>query len=141
MITAQEIIVDNASYPTPAIERNSHDYRPLGLGYANLGALLMSWGIPYDSEPGRAVAGALTALMHGHAYATSAGSPRVTGPFLGFEKNREPMLRVIRKHSPAVDKVESRYVPEEIMSGDAQHVGRVLQRSASSTDTGTRRSP
>ncbi len=116
MITAQEIIVDNASYPTPAIERNSHDYRPLGLGYANLGALLMSWGIPYDSEPGRAVAGALTALMHGHAYATSARIAGVTGPFLGFEKNREPMLRVIRKHRSFVDKVESRYVPEEIMT-------------------------
>jgi ribonucleoside-diphosphate reductase alpha chain len=116
MITAQEIIVDNASYPTPAIERNSHDYRPLGLGYANLGALLMSWGIPYDSEPGRAVAGALTALMHGHAYATSARIAGVTGPFLGFERNREPMLRVIRKHRSFVDKVESRYVPEEIMT-------------------------
>jgi ribonucleoside-diphosphate reductase alpha chain len=116
MITAQEIIVDNASYPTPAIERNSHDFRPLGLGYANLGALLMSWGIPYDSEPGRAVAGALTALMHGHAYATSARIAAVTGPFVGFEKNREPMLRVIRKHRSFVDKIESRYVAEDIMT-------------------------
>src|SRR5258705_1980434 len=98
MILAQEIIVDNASYPTPAIERNSHDYRPLGLGYANLGALLMSWGVPYDSAEGRSVAAFLTALMHGHAYATSARIAAVTEPFLGFAKNREPMLRVIAKH-------------------------------------------
>jgi ribonucleoside-diphosphate reductase alpha chain len=116
LITAQEIIVDNASYPTSKIEKNSHDFRPLGLGYANLGALLMSWGIPYDSDPGRAVAGALTALMHGHAYSTSARIAAVTGPFVGFEKNRDPMLRVIRKHRSYVDKIESRYVPEEIMA-------------------------
>jgi ribonucleoside-diphosphate reductase alpha chain len=115
MITAQEIIVDNASYPTPRIEQNSHDYRPLGLGYANLGALLMSWGTPYDSEPGRAVAAALTALMHGHAYATSARIAAVTGPFLGYEKNREPMLRVIRKHRSAIEKIDSRYVPKDVM--------------------------
>src|SRR6185312_11033152 len=112
MITAQEIIVDNASYPTARIEQNSHDYRPLGLGYANLGALLMSWGIPYDSEPGRAVAAALTALMHWHAYATSARIAAVTGPFLGYEKNREPMLRVIRKHRSALEKIDSRFVPK-----------------------------
>src|SRR5213594_530629 len=111
MILAQEIIVDNASYPTPAIERNSHDYRPLGLGYANLGALLMSWGIPYDSDQGRAVAAALTALMHGHANATSARIAAVTGPFPGYEKNREPMLRVIRKHRSHVDRIDSRSLP------------------------------
>jgi len=115
MITAQEIIVSNASYPTPKIEQNSHDYRPLGLGYANLGALLMSWGTPYDSEPGRAVAAALTALMHGHAYATSARIAAVTGPFLGYEKNREPMLRVIRKHRSAIEKIDSRFVPKDVM--------------------------
>jgi len=115
LITAQEIIVDNASYPTPAIERNSHDYRPLGLGYANLGALLMSWGVPYDSDPGRAIAAALTALMHGHAYATSARVAAVTGPFAGYEKNREPMLRVIRKHRSHVEKIDSRWVARDIM--------------------------
>src|SRR5688572_8438599 len=71
LILAQEIIVDNASYPTPAIERNSHDYRPLGLGYANLGALLMARGLPYDSDEGRAYAGTVTALMTGQAYLTS----------------------------------------------------------------------
>jgi ribonucleoside-diphosphate reductase alpha chain len=115
LITAQEIIVDNASYPTPAIEKNSHDYRPLGLGYANLGALLMSWGIPYDSEAGRSVAAVLTAIMHGHAYATSARIASVTGPFAGFEKNREPMLRVIRKHHAAVDKIPTRHLPEGLL--------------------------
>ena len=115
LITAQEIIVDNASYPTASIEKNSHDYRPLGLGYANLGALLMSWGIPYDSDAGRAVAAVLTAIMHGHAYATSAEIASVTGPFVGYEKNREPMLRVIRKHHAAVDKIDARYAPKGLM--------------------------
>jgi ribonucleoside-diphosphate reductase alpha chain len=114
MILAQEIIVDNASYPTQAIERNSHDYRPLGLGYANLGALLMSWGIPYDSDQGRAVAAALTALMHGHAYATSARIAAVTGPFAGFTKNREPMLKVIAKHRSHVDRIAARSLPRDL---------------------------
>ena len=115
MILAQEIIVDNASYPTPAIERNSHDYRPLGLGYANLGALLMSWGVPYDSDPGRALAGALTALMHGHAYKTSARIAAVTGPFAGFVKNREPMLGVIQKHRSCADRLDSRFVSRDML--------------------------
>jgi ribonucleoside-diphosphate reductase alpha chain len=115
LIAAQEIIVDNASYPTPKIEKNSHDFRPLGLGYANLGALLMSWGIPYDSPQGRAVAGALTALMHGHANATSARLAAAKGPFAGFEKNREPMLRVIRKHRAALENIDAKYVPAPIL--------------------------
>ncbi|MGE5177958.1 MAG: vitamin B12-dependent ribonucleotide reductase [Bacteroidota bacterium] len=116
MITAQEIIVDNASYPTKSIEKNSHDFRPLGLGYANLGALLMSWGIPYDSDRGRAVAAALTALIHGEAYRQSAQiAADVTGPFAGYEKNREPMLRVIKKHWDAVDQIDTRGIPREIM--------------------------
>jgi ribonucleoside-diphosphate reductase alpha chain len=116
MLTAQEIIVDNASYPTPKIEQNSHAFRPLGLGYANLGALLMSWGIPYDSDRGRAVAAGLTALIHGEAYRQSAQiAAEVTGPFPGFEKNREPMLRVIQKHWAAVDQIDPRAVPREIM--------------------------
>ncbi len=114
MILAQEIIVDNASYPTPTIERNSHDYRPLGLGYANLGALLMSWGIPYDADAGRAVAGYLTALMHGHAYATSARIAAVKGPFAGFQKNREPMLRVIEKHHSYVNRLDTRNLPKDL---------------------------
>ena len=93
VITAQEIIVDNAGYPTQAIEQNSHDYRPLGLGFANLGALLMARGLPYDSDAGRDYAGAITAVMSGAAYAQSARIAGVEGPFAGFETNREPMLR------------------------------------------------
>ncbi len=97
-ITAQEIVVDNASYPTVDITRNSHIYRTLGLGYANLGSLLMSEGLPYDSEEGRALAGALTAIMHCHAYAQSARIAERMGTFEGYEANREPMLKVIELH-------------------------------------------
>ncbi|MCB9760700.1 MAG: vitamin B12-dependent ribonucleotide reductase [Alphaproteobacteria bacterium] len=100
-ITAQEILVDRAAYPTPAIAENSHAYRPLGLGFANLGALLMSMGLPYDSDAGRAQAGAVTALMHGEACAQSARVAALRGPFSGYERNRQPMLRVIRKHRDA----------------------------------------
>ncbi|HXH07877.1 MAG TPA: vitamin B12-dependent ribonucleotide reductase [Vicinamibacterales bacterium] len=115
MITAQEIIVDNASYPTRAIERNSHDYRPLGLGYANLGALLMSRGLPYDSDAGRAYAAAVTAIMTGAAYAQSARIARDHGgPFRGFEKNREPFLRVMRKHRAALRDVAWTHVPRAL---------------------------
>ena len=115
-ITAQEIIVDNASYPTPAIEKNSHDYRPLGLGYANLGALLMARGLPYDSDGGRAMAGAITALMHGQAYATSARIAAQMGPFAGYERNRQPMLGVIDMHRAAVGDVDSTLVPHNLMT-------------------------
>ena len=112
MIAAQEIIVGNASYPTTAIERNSHDYRPLGLGYANLGALLMSRGIPYDSDEGRDWAAALTALMTGEAYAQSARIARDHGgSFAGFDGNREPFLRVMHKHRDALRGVNSERVP------------------------------
>ena len=108
LITAQEIIVPNSSYPTKAIEKNSHDYRPLGLGYANLGALLMSRGLPYDSDEGRAYAAAITAVMTGEAYAQSARIARDHGgPFAGYEKNREPFLRVMRKHRDAVSEINS----------------------------------
>jgi ribonucleoside-diphosphate reductase alpha chain len=110
-ITAMEIIVGNASYPTKQIEKNSHDFRPLGLGYANLGALLMSLGMPYDSDEGRAYAASVTALMHGEAYRTSAEIAGVTGPFKGFTKNRRPMMRVIRKHANAVDGIDSNLIP------------------------------
>jgi ribonucleoside-diphosphate reductase alpha chain len=115
LITAQEIIVDNASYPTPAIEKNSHAYRPLGLGYANLGALLMSRGVPYDSDAGRDYAAALTALMTGEAYAQSARVARdCGGPFSGYEKNREPFLRVMRKHRDSMRDVNARNVPPDL---------------------------
>jgi ribonucleoside-diphosphate reductase alpha chain len=111
-ITAQEIVVGNASYPTKAIERNSVDYRPLGLGYANLGALLMSRGLPYDSDAGRAYAAGITALMTGEAYAQSARIARDHGgPFDGYEKNREPFLRVMRKHRDALRDVNAALVP------------------------------
>jgi ribonucleoside-diphosphate reductase alpha chain len=95
---AQEILVDLSSYPTAGIAKNSHDYRPLGLGYANLGSLLMSLGVPYDSREGRAIAAALTAIMCGHAYKASGEMAASKGPFPGFAKNREPMLRVMRMH-------------------------------------------
>src|SRR5438270_859171 len=115
LITAQEIIVDNASYPTKAIGENSHAYRPLGLGYANLGALLMSRGLPYDSDAGRDYAAALTALMTGEAYAQSARIARDHGgPFAGYDKNREPFLRVMRKHREALRDVNARNVPSDL---------------------------
>jgi ribonucleoside-diphosphate reductase alpha chain len=114
-ITAQEILVDNASYPTKPIERNSHDYRPLGLGYANVGALLMSRGLPYDSDAGRDYAAAITAVMHGAAYAQSARVARDHGgPFPGYEKNREPMLRVMRKHRSALKDINRTHVPKDL---------------------------
>jgi ribonucleoside-diphosphate reductase alpha chain len=117
LITAQEIIVDNASYPTPSIEKNSHAYRPLGLGYANLGALLMSRGLPYDSDAGRDYSAALTALMTGEAYAQSARIARDHGgPFSGYEKNREPFLRVMRKHRDAMRDINARNVPPDLFS-------------------------
>ena len=106
-ITAQEILVDNASYPTASIAKNSHLYRPLGLGYANLGSLLMSMGIPYDSDAGRGIAGALTALLTGQAYLTSSRIAGYLGPFAGYKENAEPMLRVMRMHRDAVDRIDS----------------------------------
>lgn len=98
LITAMEILVDYASYPTKTIAQNSHDYRPLGLGYANLGTMLMRLGIPYDSDEGRTFCGALTSIMCGDAYATSAEIAESKSPFPGYAKNREPMLNVMRKH-------------------------------------------
>jgi ribonucleoside-diphosphate reductase alpha chain len=116
MITAMEIIVGQADYPTATITQNSCDFRPLGLGYANLGALLMSLGLPYDSKPGRAYAGALTALMHGRAYRQSAIISRdATGPFAKYEENLETMLRVIDKHSNAVNTIDEALVPLDLM--------------------------
>ena len=115
MITAQEILVDNASYPTPAIERNSHDYRPLGLGYANLGVLLMDRGLAYDSDAGRAYAAAVTALMHGEAYAQSARVAASMGAFAGYAKNAEPMLRIIEKHRQHVHMIDASIVPRPLM--------------------------
>jgi ribonucleoside-diphosphate reductase alpha chain len=116
MIVAQEILVDNASYPTPAIEKNSHAYRPLGLGYANLGALLMSRGLPYDSDGGRDYAGTITAIMHGAAFAESSRVARDHGgPFSGYEKNKEPMMRVMRKHRAAIKDIDKTNVPKDML--------------------------
>jgi len=114
-ILAQEIIVGNAKYPTKAIEENSHRFRPLGLGYANLGSLLMSLGLPYDSAPSRAIAGAITALMTGWAYRTSAVISRdVTGPFAGYPENEQPFLGVMKKHRHHVDRIEAHHVPADL---------------------------
>jgi len=113
-ITAQEILVDNASYPTPRIAENSHNFRPLGLGYANLGALLMSMALPYDSDEGRDMAGAVTALMCGEAYAQSARIAERLGAFPGYEVNREPMLDVIRMHREAMRGIQPDHVQAEL---------------------------
>jgi ribonucleoside-diphosphate reductase alpha chain len=137
MITAQEILVDNAGYPTEMIARNSHDYRPLGLGYANLGALLMASGMPYDSDAGRDYAACVTAIMCGEAYlqsariaelcpqltpATSRVSPQdVTGGACpGWYSNREPFLDVIRMHRASVNKINRENVPANLLDGSRQ---------------------
>src|SRR5256714_11956962 len=114
LIMAQEIIVDNASYPTPKIAENSHNFRPLGLGYANLGALLMSMALPYDSDEGRDMSGAITALMCGEAYAQSSRIAERMGPFPGYEVNREPMLEVIRMHRDAMRGIQPEHVQTEL---------------------------
>jgi ribonucleoside-diphosphate reductase alpha chain len=115
VISGMEIIVGNASYPTPKIGENSRTFRPLGIGYANLGALLMARGLPYDSDAGRDYAAAITALMSGAAYAQSGRIAAAMGPFEEFEANRQPMMRVIRKHRDAVKHVEAAHVPLEIL--------------------------
>ena len=117
MIVAQEIIVDNASYPTEKIAENSHNFRPLGLGYANLGALLMSMGIPYDSDPGREVAGAITAVMCGQAYLTSSRIAEAMGPFSGYAVNAQPFLEVIRMHRDAAGRLNRNNLPTPLFHG------------------------
>ncbi len=119
-ITAQDIIVDEASYPTDKIADNSHRFRPLGLGYANLGALLMSQGYPYDSDDGRAYAGTVTSLMTAEAYVQSARLAAKLGTFAEFERNRQPMTRVITKHADAADRIESTLVPARLLNAARQ---------------------
>jgi ribonucleoside-diphosphate reductase alpha chain len=102
---AQEILVDHASYPTKKIAKNSHLFRPLGLGYSNLGSLLMAAGVSYDSDAARGLCGAMTALLHGAANLTSVELAAAVGPFEAFEQNREPMLHVMQMHRDAVDKI------------------------------------
>jgi ribonucleoside-diphosphate reductase alpha chain len=116
VFTAQEILVGNSDYPTDKIARNAKAFRQLGLGYANLGALLMARGLPYDSDAGRAWAGAITSLMTGHAYAVSAKVAAHAGPFAGYAPSRDAMLRVIRKHRAAADEVDAELVPEGLLS-------------------------
>jgi len=111
---AQEILVDYSAYPTKTIAKNSHDYRPLGLGYANLGTMLMLLGLPYDSEEGRSMAGAITAIMCGHAYKVSAEMAATKGPFAGFNKNRDPMLRVMDLHRDAAYQLNRDRCPEPL---------------------------
>jgi len=129
LIISQEIIVDNASYPTAPITENSRRFRPLGLGYANLGALLMYYGLPYDSDRGRALAATLTALLTGQAYLSSAILASAKGPFEEFDKNQQPMLRVINKHQQALKTisrrltVDSLYAAAEEVWNDAYEMG------------------
>ena len=129
MITAQEILVGNASYPTPAIEKNSHDYRPLGLGYANLGALLMARGVAYDSAEARAFTGAVTALMTGEAYAQSARiAQHCGGPFAGYSANKAPFLKVVHKHRDAVARIDGTKIPQMLSkaAGEAWNSALIL---------------
>jgi ribonucleoside-diphosphate reductase alpha chain len=116
VITAQDIVVDRSSYPTPEITANAHAFRELGLGYANLGALLMSLGLPYDSDGGREYAAAVTALMCGEAYRQSAAVAEALGPYDGYAKNREPQLRVLEKHRAQALKLDSALVPLDLLA-------------------------
>src|SRR6266404_2225677 len=114
-ITAQDILVDNAGYPNERIARNSHEYRPLGLGYANLGALLMSLGVPYDSNRGRDICGGITALMTGEAYCQSANMAERLGPFSGYVQNAGAMLEVIRMHRNALQRITRENVHSSLL--------------------------
>ncbi|MDG2427903.1 MAG: vitamin B12-dependent ribonucleotide reductase [Acidimicrobiales bacterium] len=117
VFTAQEILVGNADYPSAAIGETTRSFRQLGLGYANLGALLMALGLPYDSDNGRAVAAAITSLMTGHAYRTSARMADRMGAFEGYEHNREPMLRVLGMHREAAELLEGTVAPVLVAAG------------------------
>ncbi len=119
IFTAQEILVGYSAYPTENIGKNARAYRELGIGYANLGAMLMAQGLPYDSDEGRAQAAAVTALMTGHAYATSAKLARIVGPFAGYHKDREAMLDVLKMHREEVSKIDASFVAEELLSAAA----------------------
>src|SRR5579883_721348 len=115
MITAQDIVVDNSSYPTEEITHNARAFRELGLGYANLGALLMALGMPYDSEQGRSYAAAVTALMTGEAYLQSARIAAAMGPFAGYQLNREATLKVIERHRSHAYRLEPAHVPLDLL--------------------------
>lgn len=119
IFTAQEILVGYSEYPTESITKNAKAYRELGIGYANLGALLMALGHPYDSDEGRALAAATTALLTGQAYATSAKIANRVGPFAGFHKDREGTLNVLKMHRQEVSKIDASLVSEELLSAAA----------------------
>ena len=119
IFTSQEILVGYSEYPTESITKTARAYRELGIGYANLGALLMALGLPYDSDEGRALAAAITALLTGQSYATSAKIARRVGPFAGFHKDREGMLRVLKKHREAVNHIDASLVSEELLNAAA----------------------
>ncbi|HVC39077.1 MAG TPA: vitamin B12-dependent ribonucleotide reductase [Candidatus Dormibacteraeota bacterium] len=131
MLTAMEVMVGFATYPTPQITANSHKFRPLGLGYANLGAVLMALGLPYDSPQARDYSGALTAILTGEAYAQSARIAKEVGPFEGYEINRQPMLRVMEKHRGAAYKISDEHAPALLLAAarkawdDAHELGAV----------------
>jgi ribonucleoside-diphosphate reductase alpha chain len=127
-ILGQEIVVDFADYPTPEIARNSHLFRPLGLGYANLGALLMAFGLPYDSDEGRNLGASLTALMCGEAYRTSAEIAEAMGPFVRYRMNRKPFLEVIGMHEAAADAIPPAGVPEALLASARESWREALER-------------
>lgn len=120
VFTAQEILVGYSSYPTASIAKNAKAYRELGMGYANLGALLMAQGLPYDSAAGRAQAAALTAIMTGYAYATSAKIANRVGPFAGYHKDKEGMNRVLKMHREEVSHIDARLVAENLLNAAAE---------------------
>ena len=120
LFTAQELIVGNADYPTEMLGANSRKFRQLGIGYANIGALLMASGLPYDSDEGRAWAASITALMTGHSYATSARTAGRMGPHAGYHENAEPMNKVLGMHRDAVKQIDATLVPEELLAAAQQ---------------------
>ena len=120
IFTAQEILVGYSEYPTEGITKNAKAYRELGIGYANLGALLMAKGLPYDSDEGRALAATITALLTGHSYATSAKIAKRVGPFAGFNKDKDNMINTLRMHRAAVSEIDASYVPEDLLQAAAE---------------------
>jgi ribonucleoside-diphosphate reductase alpha chain len=130
LMTAQEILVDFSSYPVATIAKNSHDHRPLGLGYANLGTMLMVQGIPYDSDKGRATASALTAILTGHAFRTSSEIAATKGPFPAYEPNAEPTNRVMRKHRDAAVAIDALVCPPNLWRAAKEDWDAVVEASA-----------
>lgn len=130
IITAMEIIVGNSVYPTPAIEQNSHDYRPLGIGYANLGALLMSRGLAYDSDEGRNLAAAITSVQSGHCYYQSSKIAEKMGAFAGYARNAQPAMDVMRMHRDASYKIDGHGVPADLLSESRKAWDNVVEHAS-----------